>query len=364
MRILAIDVGTGTQDILLFDSDTNIENCPKAVMPSPTAIVAQAIRSATSRGDEVLLTGVTMGGGPCNAAARDHIGAGHRVFATCDAARTFNDDLEVIKQMGVHMVSEDEAARLTVPVHLELKDFDWRAIETAFSAFGVDMRLDAIAVGVFDHGNAPPDVSDRWFRFEYLKRTLLAANGLCSFAHWRDEVPEIMTRMLAVANTVDRSVPLLVMDNASAAVLGALGDPTVAQHKVHVAVNVGNAHSLAFYLDGSRVKALFEHHTRALDAGKLEGMLGALVGGTITNEWVFNDGGHGALVLEGDAAPPGIYSVTGPRRGMMEGSPLRPHFPSPHGDMMLAGCFGMLRAAAAKRPEWHDAIIRRLDNNI
>ena len=36
MRILAIDVGTGTQDILLFDSSQPIENAFQLIMPSPT----------------------------------------------------------------------------------------------------------------------------------------------------------------------------------------------------------------------------------------------------------------------------------------------------------------------------------------
>ena len=40
MRILAADVGTGTQDILLFESGRTIENNFKLVMPSPTVIVA------------------------------------------------------------------------------------------------------------------------------------------------------------------------------------------------------------------------------------------------------------------------------------------------------------------------------------
>ena len=47
MRILAVDVGTGTQDILLFDTDLEPENCFKMVMPSPTMAVARRIRSGT-----------------------------------------------------------------------------------------------------------------------------------------------------------------------------------------------------------------------------------------------------------------------------------------------------------------------------
>ena len=33
MQIMAIDVGTGTQDILLYDSDINMENNVKMVLP-------------------------------------------------------------------------------------------------------------------------------------------------------------------------------------------------------------------------------------------------------------------------------------------------------------------------------------------
>ena len=71
MQILTVDVGTGTQDALLFDSERELENCFKLVMPSPTVIVADRIRRATERGQAVLLTGVTMGGGPSHWAARD-----------------------------------------------------------------------------------------------------------------------------------------------------------------------------------------------------------------------------------------------------------------------------------------------------
>ena len=43
MKILAIDMGTGTQDILIFDSTAPIENSIKMVMPSATQIAAARI---------------------------------------------------------------------------------------------------------------------------------------------------------------------------------------------------------------------------------------------------------------------------------------------------------------------------------
>src|SRR5688572_17487626 len=108
MRILAIDVGTGTQDILLFDSALKLENCPKLVMPSATSIIAKQVEAATERAEAIILTGVTMGGGPCAWAVEAHLKAGNKAYATPEAARTFDDHLENVEVMGIHVVSEDD----------------------------------------------------------------------------------------------------------------------------------------------------------------------------------------------------------------------------------------------------------------
>src|SRR5947209_16000007 len=145
IRILAVDVGTGTQDILLFESGKTIENCFKMVMPSPTVIVAERIKRATERGQPLLLTGVTMGGGPCHWAARDHALAGYTVAVTAEAGRTFDDDLAMVERMGLEIVDEAEAARRAenpALLHIELQDFDARAIITALRAFDVDPSID------------------------------------------------------------------------------------------------------------------------------------------------------------------------------------------------------------------------------
>ena len=60
MRILCIDVGTGTQDILLYDSSQEMENCVQLIMPSPTQIVSRRVKAATAAGHTLLLTGVTL----------------------------------------------------------------------------------------------------------------------------------------------------------------------------------------------------------------------------------------------------------------------------------------------------------------
>ena len=365
MQILAVDVGTGTQDILLFDSTRAPENCLKLVMPSPTLLVASAIRRATAASKSLLLTGVTMGGGPSSWAAEDHQRAGLPIFATANAARSFNDDLDAVQRdLGVLIVSDDEAVRLSIRPDVstvELRDFSFAAISQAFLAFGLDLRPDAVMVAVFDHGNAPPDVSDRQFRLDYLADRLRRHTNLSTFAFPARQTPPIMTRLQAVVESAaDVDVPLLVMDTAPAAVLGALCDPAVAAQPDAMIVNVGNFHCLAFQYRGGQFARLFEHHTGLLTAAELEIWLRQLASGEITHAEVFAEHGHGALVLDRTPVPPQFVAITGPRRAMLAHSTLPTYFAVPYGDQMLAGCWGMVRAAADHLPDQRDEILAAL----
>jgi len=54
-----------------------------------------------------------MGGGPSHWAVEAHIRAGLPAYATPQAARSFNDDLDYVQQeIGLTLVSTDEAAQL------------------------------------------------------------------------------------------------------------------------------------------------------------------------------------------------------------------------------------------------------------
>ncbi|GAP14167.1 uncharacterized protein conserved in archaea [Longilinea arvoryzae] len=358
MKILAVDVGTGTQDIFFYDSRLDLENGFKLIMPSPTMIVNRRLREATKRKDPVLLSGVTMGGGPAAWAVEAHLKAGLPVYATSDAARTLNDDLEAVTALGVKLVSQDEARRLPEAViRLRMADFDPIALRYALAPFGLTLHgLDAIGIAVFDHGAAPAGVSDRRFRFDYLDERIRAENRLSAFAYPADRIPPSMTRLQAVAKSASE-IPssLVVMDTAAAAVLGATLDPMIAQHKRNLIVNVGNFHTLAFRLGEDGIEGVFEHHTGFLNPPRLEELLRGLAAGTLTNAAVYNDNGHGALVYAGSplALDREDFSlvVTGPRRAMLKGSALKPYFAVPFGDMMIAGCFGLLAAIADVIPE-------------
>ncbi len=368
MKILAVDVGTGTQDILLFDSEKEVENCYKLVLPSPTVMLAEKIRAATQRGDGVVLTGMLMGGGPCAWAARDHAQAGFPLWVTPDAARTFDDDPARVAAMGATVIGEDEAPRLTGSniVHLMMGDFDYAAIFDVFGRFGVDLDqiLDAIAIAVFDHGDAPPGVSDRLFRFEYIERCLARRNSLTSFAFLVDEVPKIMTRMEAtarVARAARPDLPIMLMDTAPAAVLGALEDAHVRQARPAIVANIGNFHCLAFRLNKNSdetggIEGVFEHHTGEITAQQLEGYLTQLAQGNLTHHEIFDSNGHGAVMFTTESIPLDFLSITGPRRNFLHNSSLKPYHAAPFGDMMLTGSHGLVRAYTGPMPAWAEEI--------
>jgi uncharacterized protein (DUF1786 family) len=369
MKFLTVDIGTGTQDIFLYQSGLALENGFKLVLPSPTMIVFHQIKQATRRGQGVALSGLTMGGGPSHWAARDHIKAGFPLYAAPDAARTFDDDLDLVRESGIEILSEDELQALPDEIlSIELKDFDFQAIAAAFNGFGVSLAdLDGAGVAVFDHGAAPPGVSDRQFRFDYLAERLDPGEDgplglpLSRLAFERGKIPEKMTRLQAVeSSAAGLDAPLLIMDTAPAAVLGATLDPVVSGREKVLVANVGNFHSLAFRLEGDRVGGVFEHHTGLIDREKLDRLLLEFARGRLTNEEIFQDHGHGALIYAAEPYPMGQGGfdlvITGPRRGLMRGSSLRTYFAVPYGDMMLAGCFGLLAAAADLFPDLREGI--------
>jgi uncharacterized protein (DUF1786 family) len=234
--------------------------------------------------------------------------------------------------------------------------------------------LDGVAVSVFDHGAAPPGTSDRRFRFEYLDRRIREQNSLSAFAYHSAAVPPIMSRLVAVAESAaDLDCPLIVMDTAPAAVLGATFDPVVARRPRRMIVNVGNFHTLAFRLGAGTIEGVMEHHTGEIDLPKLESLLLALADGSLHNEDVYNDMGHGALVYGTQLMELGSDEfdvvVTGPRRSLFHraggvesdgAGRLRPYFAVPFGDMMLAGCFGLLAATAEILPQTAEAIHRSM----
>ena len=374
MKILTVDIGTGTQDIFLYDSRLDLENGFKLILPSPTMMIHRRLKQALPSRTPILLTGHQMGGGPSAWAIEEYARAGIPVYMTPSAATTINDELEKVEALGIKIVSEDEGRKLRME-RLELRDFDFPLIAKTFSDYGISLKdLGAIAVAAFDHGNAPTGVSDRQFRFDYLDERIKAKNSLSAFAYLSNDIPKIMTRLQSVADSAGGlPCPLVVMDTAPAAVLGANFDPMVAKRERKIIVNVGNFHTLAFRL-GDGIEGVFEHHTGEIDLPKLEKYIRALADGSLKHQDIFDDMGHGALVYGTNPFEFGKDEfdvvVTGPRRSMFQtvdrgpqtethrppSTVLRPYYAVPFGDMMIAGCFGLLAATAEIMPNLTEAI--------
>ena len=362
MRILAIDMGTGTQDILLFDSENAVENNVKMILPSATEIAARRIRRAGELGSPILLTGVVAGGGPCSWALEGYLAVGGVAYATPEAAQTFDDDLDKVREMGVHVISDDEAKTVRAD-HIVLQDLDLHAIRAALKAFEVSPEFDGIALGCLDHGNAPPDVSDRKFRFDHLRRIVERRNDLLAFAARPEDLPEYLTRARAMVTSAGDDAPVAFMDTGPAAALGALHDEHVSPQGERMVLNLGNMHLLAFHLQGRKIASLYEHHTGELNAPQIVEFTEKLARGTLTNDEIFGSKGHGAYHADRTlvkAELPAMVAVTGPQREKVRGSTVRPYFAAPHGDMMISGCFGLLRGFAEVYGDAREAVDGRL----
>src|SRR3989338_1105127 len=159
MQILCLDIGSTTQDILLFDTGQLVENAVQLILPSPTILTAKIIEAATARGDTIILTGDTMGGGASTSAIKRHLELGLKVHATENAARSFRDNLEEVTSWGIQLISTAEVANHRKSTIISLADVELGQLEKALSYWNIALHPDIVAVAVMDHGVAPPGES-------------------------------------------------------------------------------------------------------------------------------------------------------------------------------------------------------------
>ena len=333
-RILAIDIGAGTMDVLLHDPGQPTENAVQLVLPSATSLVGRRIENARRAGKPVFLHGNLMGGYHTTNAVWKHLEAGLAVYATERAARTVHDDLDLLTRRGIQIADRAPANAVSI----EMRDLDLAKLAKVLGTYEVTIPQ-TIAVAAQDHGHSPKS-SNRLFRFEHWRRFLVPGSTLAD--HIWTKPPGYMTRLLAIQ---DDAPGTIVADTGPVAVLGALEDERVAAEAERgvCIVNIGNQHTLALLVRGEELFGVMEHHTESMTTEKLERLVARLIAGTITHDEVFDDDGHGALVLNSysDAGPFSFVAVTGPNRAMAK--PLGWYFAAPHGAMMLSGCFGLVR---------------------
>ncbi len=336
MRILALDIGAGTQDILLFDSDRKIENCSSLVLPTPSKIFAKKLGEIDG---SVYIHGDTIGGGSLTRAILRHIQKGYHVIMEESAAYSIRNDLEEVRSMGIEIGERPEQDSLE---DLEIREIDLPLLLNLFSVFGEDSEVDLIAVAVQDHGAAPPGVSDRIFRFEKMKQMLRKDNRPESFHFLAEEVPDYRLRMRSAVRAVRRSstLPVVVMDTAFSAILGCIDEaPTPS-----LVVNVGNGHTMAALIVERRIEGLYEHHTHELTPKKLEEELRLFARGELLSQTVYEENGHGAITLRP------VYEevpavVTGPNRDLFKGTSMKFEYAAPGGNTMMTGPMGLVKAS-------------------
>lgn len=336
MNILCLDIGSNTQDVLYYTEESNLENCPKFVLPPPAVRVAKRIEKLTRSWKAIYLYGQNMGGGFVRALDW-HLEKNLAVAAHPQAAVALADDLEKVESLGIQI--SEHCPTGFVPVHLT--DFEPGFWDNFLAQLGLEYP-DLILAAAQDHGFHPGE-SNRKGRFA-LWRQLLKQNNYQLQELVFDCAPQSLTRLKALQEAIGGG---LVADTGSAAALGALFVPEVekrSQQEAVCLVNIGNSHTTAFLVYKGLVYGVYEHHSGLLQGEKLWQDLQAFKQGVLSDDTVFADNGHGCLVLEIAQEARGEFPtyVLGPGRYMLDGWPVG--FPAPGGDMMLSGCLGLLKA--------------------
>lgn len=354
MKILALDIGAGTEDILLYDDGkSNIENCIKIVLPCASQVFAAKVREATRLCKDLFIKGDVIGGGAFSSALRNHVEKGLRIVMTENAAYTIRNDLEEARELGIEITQKNQPNNFEGET-LSLEEVNLTKLEDFLADFNESLSsVDIVAIAVQDHGVFPKGTSNRKFRIQKMKELLESNPQPESLAFWEDEVPSCFLRMKSAVQSSRKQLPkakVLVMDTSPAAVFGCLKDPAVAEANPVLTINVGNGHTMAAIIAGGRIVGLMEHHTRHLNAQKFERVVVDFANGKLSDEAVFKDNGHGLFFLE---EPTGFSKIekiiaTGPNRDILAKANLHVHFAAPAGDVMMTGPIGLVEATKSK----------------
>jgi uncharacterized protein (DUF1786 family) len=160
LKSLALDIGAGTMDVLLYDDQELIENSLKMVMPSPTRFYANKVRYHTKKGNDIAIRGFTIGGGQLTSAIKNHTHK-NNVYMTPIAAYSLRNDLDEVREMGVKIIDESHDIGGET---IFLNEIKLNQIEMFLKCFSETlMDVDLVAISVKDHGASPKGISNREF---------------------------------------------------------------------------------------------------------------------------------------------------------------------------------------------------------
>jgi len=241
MKILAIDIGGRTTDILVYDNRIELENSSKFILSSPTHYFADEVRKTE---ENLVVYGRQMGGGSFARAIREHLKK-YKVYMTEEAAKTIRNNLDQVTSEGVELISEREVERISGR-KMKIGDLELDRIYEMLKIAFIDLDFDAISVAVQDHGASQTGKSDRECRFEAFKEKLKTDRRIESFAYL-DDVPKEFSRMNSLLESIRQYYDkhIIIMDTGPAACLGILEDVESQNKKSIMAINIGNFHTIA-----------------------------------------------------------------------------------------------------------------------
>ena len=338
MRILAIDVGTGTQDIMIYDTEKELENSIKLVLPSPHLYISQQIRETEN---DIYFTGEIMGGGKIKKSLLEHMEKGYKVVMEPTCAKTIRDNIEQVKSLGIEIA--DENKDYTDYTKIKLGDINIKKLSEFLLGYDLDLDFDEIAIAVQDHGYNE-NMGDRDFRFEKIRQKVAHPISPLEFG-FKEDMPEYFTRMQAVRRQIkDEGIEKLplVMDTKFASIAGMCYDEVASRLDSFIVIDIGNGHTTAASIENGKIQGVFEHHTSSLTGESLERYIKRLPSGEITHEEVHEDFGHGAHVLNPITEIEKVI-VSGPKRELIEKTNLDWHHAAPGGDVMMTGTIGLIK---------------------
>jgi uncharacterized protein (DUF1786 family) len=343
-RLLMIDIGAGTMDILHYDTETGLHY--KAVVKSPVRYLAEKAAAVSGK---LLVLGTEMGGGPITQFLLERAKQ-LDVIISLSASATLNHDPAKVKSWGITVVEDDRADQLrdnpdyTV---IMLSDLEPPRIEQIVKSFGVPYDFDAVAVCAQDHGVPPPGMSHLDFRHNTFKARLAEEPYPHTLLYKSDQVPASMNRLKSIAKSAAQLpvAEVYVMDSGMAAILGASLDSLCRGKTLFLVLDIATSHTVGAAMSGQELAGFFEYHTRDITLEKLEDLLRDLADGKLSHQRVLSEGGHGAFVRR----PVGFSAIeaivaTGPKRKLLAGSHLPIQFGAPWGDNMMTGTVGLLEA--------------------
>ena len=338
MRILAIDVGTGTQDIMIYDTEKELENSIKLVLPSPHLYISQQMSEIEN---DIYFKGEIMGGGKIKRSILEHMEKGYKVVMEPVCAKTIRDDLNQVKAIGIEIA--DNKKEYQGYTKITMGDINITKLSEFLLGYDLEFDFDEIAIAVQDHGYNE-NMGDRDFRFEKIREKVSKPISPLEFG-FKEDVPEYFTRMQAVKRQIKNegieTVPL-VMDTKFASIAGMCYDDVAKKLNSFIVIDIGNGHTTAASIEDGKIQGVFEHHTSSLTGESLERYMKRLASGEITHEEVHEDHGHGAHVLNPISKIEKVI-VSGPKRELIEKTNLDWHHAAPGGDVMMTGTIGLIK---------------------